>query len=1228
MRFSAEQLEKYVKFIIQRKVFDVDFYNSTYHQSFSLDKAIEHYLVSGEKLGYQPNSIFSPTFFKNKYVARVQSLPSLLLDYLYVGAKLGIKPCAGFDLRFIEKNYNIDPTNAMSFYLDSYLIGKPINPNKQFDAIFYLDTYQDVKAAKLDPYYHFINWGANEGRLPKSGFSWTKLVSQVGKFSSNTELFSAYVDLNESVAKGIGDRSTPAKLLNEVKANHRIDQYEVQDLINPKDSKPVIDVFAFYLTQFHQLPENDEWWGTGFTEWTNVVRGLPRFEGHYQPKIPADLGFYDLANKETIRKQVEIAKNSGVTGFGFYYYHFGDKRLLEKPLNLFLEDKSLDLKFFYIWANETWSRRWDGSEKEILIEQKYPEDLIRNIVDDAINAFNDDRYQKIQGRPLFVIYRVSVIPEWESFIEKMREEFKKKNQNPYIYMAQSFTDEDPTKFGLDGALEFPPHKYTRDIKPFTPDNIYTDAPDLKVYKYDDVLDFAKTVKRENFPLIRTCFPSWDNDARRQGNSVVLDGASPEKFKSWLNLIISETKSRPNDPQMICVNAWNEWGEGTYLEPDRRYGYANLNALKSVIVKSPWQGMGKVLLVGHDAFPSGAQRLLLSIGETLKNDFGAEISFLILRADKGYDGILNKYKELAPTFIVDGSHGKDIDTQLLELYSRGYSHAIVNTSVSSKVLPKMHHSWVTIQLVHELASVLEGIGSKEEITSWFKHTNKIISPTKSVKNLLKDNYGVTEKQSLIIPQGLYRNIRSVDEKTNLENWLKKLNLPEKPLVIVGLGYADQRKGIDLFIETCEKLSALHENCIFIWQGDWDPEIKKNLAGLTQKLIEAGKLYLIPVSDDIESLLAFADLFFLSSREDPLPTVAFESWSFGVPVLAFSKTGGIADLIEEHDSLGFVAKEMSSQATSQLIFDLFKNNKLKKNINLKDWVRVNLDWRDYVYRLYKELFMMPEVDVAIIGHNHADFIKPRVESIKEQSYPIKNILYYDVSSNPENLNRIETSLRDDKRLSLIKLPSNEGKLYKTWLEIAESSNAEFIHIAEGDDVIHPDFVRKLLEPLSKHEDAAFAFSAVEWIDADGSVTNKDLADYVTKNFHLSNYHEAIITPEKAFNSNFLVLNPILSMSSALWRRCDFINAIKSVEKELSEISFAFDWFLYFSIFRNGKKALFVNECLTKHRQHNQSMSARKEKHKEEISSCYKVFNSLYKSNDFQNLLQLREKYLLLL
>jgi len=353
-------------------------------------------------------------------------------------------------------------------------------------------------------------------------------------------------------------------------------------------------LLAFYLPQFHRIPENDQFWGTGFTEWRQLARSIPRFPGHYQPRIPRDLGFYNLAYVDSIAAQAALAKAAGIGGFAFYYYRFREGRVLETPLELLLKH-DLDMPFILIWANENWVKVKEGgalgkklaSRDRILLHQDYREEDDEDFLADLARHFSDRRYIRIGGRPLFVVYNPSEIPAAGVALSRWRERLSEMvGIEPLIFMAQTYNAVDPRLYGFDGALEFPPHKYMNTVPKRPVLDAFSSDYAGTVFRYDDFVAASLGDPEPAFDLIRTAVPSWDNDPRYPNHALTLDGASPAKYQAWLSALIGRAMSRPIlGTPLVAINAWNEWAECAYLEPDVYYGASYLNATAKAYVEA-------------------------------------------------------------------------------------------------------------------------------------------------------------------------------------------------------------------------------------------------------------------------------------------------------------------------------------------------------------------------------------------------------------------------------------------------------------------------------------------------------------------------------------------------------------------------------------------------------------------------------------------------------------------
>ena len=346
-----------------------------------------------------------------------------------------------------------------------------------------------------------------------------------------------------------------------------------------------IRAIAFVLPQFHPIPENDEWWGKGFTEWTNVAKAKPLFKGHYQPHLPTDLGYYDLRLAEARKAQAELAKAYGIYGFCYYHYWFNGKRLLNQPVDGILELGEPDMPFMLCWANENWTRRWDGKDDEILIKQKYSnEDDIAHIRWLCTHVFNDERYIKVNGCPIFMIYRQDLFPDIKKTAEIWREIAEKEfgYKGLYLCVAESFNrNVNPSQIDFDALVEFSPHAVIK-YRLSNRRGIFNKLG-LKKKEALDLRDFKRGVMDcinravPSYKFYRSVTPNWDNTPRKGSQGIVGVGSSPELYEQWLKHIVKEFVPFSEEENFVFINALNEWAEGNHLEPCIKYGLSYFEA---------------------------------------------------------------------------------------------------------------------------------------------------------------------------------------------------------------------------------------------------------------------------------------------------------------------------------------------------------------------------------------------------------------------------------------------------------------------------------------------------------------------------------------------------------------------------------------------------------------------------------------------------------------------------
>ena len=537
----------------------------------------QHYVIDGKRKGFDNgNHPANEKFFSEGYLLEYPDIEAAGIDPWHHYAEKGRAEGRDNGLhpekdRFFAEGYLEMYPDVLKSGMDPWhhyvLKGKKegldngLHPGKDiFFAEGYLKVYPDVAKENIDPWHHYVLKGKKEGRSGQ-----TNLVKTVSDFESYTNWI---FDVHENKTLFV---KNDGKIFRRKKSDPKI--------------------FAYYLPQFHAIPINDQSFGKGFTEWTNVSRATPLFKGHVQPRVPYDLGFYNLENIHVLERQVELAKQFGVYGFCFYYYWFSGKKVLDKPLQMFLDSK-IDFKFHLMWANENWAKRWDGGNKDIILEQKFNYSEIDDFYHDLLPFIKDDRYEKVGNKPILAVYRVALFGEklFQAFVSRLNELALKDGFDGFYFLGtNSFNFIEPQKYNIDGLIEFPPHGMkgltcvnSNDIEWF---NLNCKVNVYDTHKWIDSKGYLNQ-KIDNCKIFKCCFPSWDNSPRKAYIDAAIFIMQQNDFYNWLSGVISWTKSNhSSNEQYVYINAWNEWGEGAMLEPDTRFGYRALSTVRKVLEDS-------------------------------------------------------------------------------------------------------------------------------------------------------------------------------------------------------------------------------------------------------------------------------------------------------------------------------------------------------------------------------------------------------------------------------------------------------------------------------------------------------------------------------------------------------------------------------------------------------------------------------------------------------------------
>jgi O-antigen biosynthesis protein len=955
-----------------------------------------------------------------------------------------------------------------------------------------------------------------------------------------------------------------------------------------------VRAIAFYLPQFHPIPENDEWWGRGFTEWANVTRAVPQFVGHDQPRVPADLGYYDLRLPDVQRQQVELARNYGIGGFCFHYYWFGGTRLLERPLDAYLADPSLDLPFCVSWANENWTRRWDGLDDEILMAQSSdPEDDVR-FAASVIEYMRDERYIRVAGAPLLLVYRPSMIRDAKRTVERWRQTFHDAGIGDVFLASAQFDSLDPRPYGFDAAVEFPPHKLGRDLPRYESEaEIVNPEFGGTIHRYRDIVGAARGLDPEPYDLFRGVMPSWDNTARRLGRGTTFHGSTPEAYRDWLAFAGRWALEHPvKGESLVFVNAWNEWAEAAYLEPDRTYGFAYLEATRQALHELDRDGLReprRVLLIVHDAHRHGAQLNALHIAQTATEVYGARLDIILL----GGGDLLEEFRRWGTVHEL-GSIRDDVEAQdrlLGELRARGVERVLANTVVSARLLRQLHaHGFHVVSLVHELPGLIREYGLESEARDIARLADRVVFASEHVKTAFESLAGEVGPRALVRPQGLYQQPDSwqVSDATRRAA-RRELRIPEDAEVVLAVGFADLRKGIDLFMRVFAAVRRERPQALFVWLGCEDPEQVEWYTQEAAALHFSDSLRLLPRIPDVTRYYEAASVLLLPSREDPYPSVVLEALSHQVPVVAFEGATGCEDLLRS--SGGTLVPYLDVAAMAEATMGLLSDRDRREAMGRRGQsiIREEYDWASYVgFLLGLGGQPPPSVSVIVPNFNHARYLRQRLTSIRDQTYPVKEVIVLDDASTDDSIETLRR-LRDELGLpfTLVANEANSGSVFRQWATGVDRSSGDLVWIAESDDFAEPTFLARI---VACFDDPAvvMAYSESRQVDRDGVVLAEHYRDYVRD-----------IDPRKWLTSwqrpgsqeladSLSVKNTIPNVSAVLFRRQRLADVLDDEMAWISSFEIAGDWAVYVACLLRGGDIAFVAEPLNNHRRHDEGVT----------------------------------------
>ena len=1217
-RHTPAQLKQYMATLQNTGMFDAQWYQKQYGKR---KNPLLEYCQKGYREGKAPNALFDQAWYCNTYpdIKPEEIIPAF--HYAKHGEFEGRMPCERFDARWYRDHYKIDPSQGLALvhYINEGR-RKKFNPNAHFDVDFYNAKNPDVVEASMEAADHYYKYGWQEERAPNADFDVVayKNRSMNGALEMNpiTHILLSPCQQSESVVLVANDDNLPESVtdadlpsLGDIAGNIRYfanpgPDFEGPSTIDCSRLAAKAKTVAFYLPQFHAFEDNDQWWGTGFTEWRNVARGTPRYAGHYQPRIPRDLGFYDLNDESILHKQSELAKKAGIEAFCFYYYWFNGKRLMDKPLDMFAA-ADIEQDFCIMFANENWTRTWDGFESEVLIEQDYRDEDEDAFIADTAAYMRNDRYLQVDGRPLFIIYRPGLLPVAKETLARWKTKWKEAiGVEPWMLMVQGFGDEDPRDFGLDGAVEFPPHKVCKDI-PNMHDRLNILDPNYEGYAkaYPDVVARSLGEKPPAYPLVKTVVPHWDNDARREGRGFTMHGSTPALYEKWLSGAINYATNNPfKDEPLVFINAWKEWAEGAYLEPDVHYGHAYLNATRRAVHGlTGGRERQKLLLVGHDAYKHGAQMLLMSMAKIYTRQFGMDVTILL----KDSGPLVSEYQEVCTTVVLE-----QLGEQNLEGWARhqGFDMAICNTSVTGSLIPALSRAGISVvTLIHELPNLIEEYELAPNLQIIADQAQCAVFPSNIVQDGFNQYVSSPETEQVISPQGLYMPIEySADKRSAIR---AELGISNDAKVVLNVGYADLRKGFDIFLQIARQMVAERPDVHFIWAGAIDVDMERWVQSDLDKALEK-RIHLIGFTTKMADYYSASDCLFLSSREDPYPSVVLEAMCVGAPVVLFSKATGFDSLISRYGQV--VDRNDVAQINRSIVHCLYNDSRAEKKARA-EYVDKECRFDDYCFDLLHMLKPeMKKVSVVVPNYNYEEYMPSRLNSVFNQTYPIFETLVLDDCSKDSSVAVIGDVAEEANRvIELIENESNSGNVFHQWKKGMKSSRGDYVWIAEADDLADPEFIARSLESFT--DDTALSFTNSKQIDTNDELLAKDYNYYyriVDANLFQNDFR---LDGRDFIQRAMSTRNVIMNVSSVLWQRDVLNSSLDAIGDELFDMRLVGDWRLYLEALSGENRTVaYIADSLNVHRRHEESVthSLDTQAHLREIESIHTLVKSVIK------------------
>jgi glycosyltransferase involved in cell wall biosynthesis len=1164
-------------------LFDEEYYARLNPGAIASDSSpIEHYLKSGWREGRKPHPLFEPSWYlhANRDVLGTGVEP--LGHYVTRGWREGRSPHPLFDVPYYLSQapelaeIGLEP--VAHFLQQGARSG--LKPNPLFDPLWYARFNRQAMSLEENALIHYATRGWKEGCDPHPSFNISLYLEANPKVRSSNE---------DPLVDYLGrSRTESVPLMPDI----RQESLGTRSVLPDAGAKAI----ALYLPQFHRIPENDAWWGEGFTEWTNVRQGKPHFWDHYQPHVPhPDLGYYDLVDPRVMEKQAQMARQFGIHGFCYYYYWFSGRRLLETPTDRFLASGVPDFPFCFCWANENWTRRWDGAEREVLIDQQHSYESDERFIRDILPALRDRRYIRINGRPLLAVYRPGSLPDPNATFVHWRK-FCRREGLGEIYLAgfrTSFDLQDPETLGMDGAVEFPPHhcEVTR-----------TDRQELPVFNgfWGEIYDYRKLAENlvtrpiGSHTLFRGVMPSWDNTARMQNQATIWTNSNPQLYCRWLHRVVLQTRRHPNpDERLIFINAWNEWAEGAHLEPDERHGYAWLNATRlaleagssrPVIAQDSCEPY--LLVISHDAAMAGAQLLLVNLLRQWRK------RHLVIRIICVGDGELREeFEACFPTLLLSDYATPAQQDAALSGFLKGSPRAIYSsTVVNGPLLAQLRPLGVKIVThAHELQKSIERWAPGEIMAATLASSDFFLAGSVKVAENLSVSHGVAKDrleviQDFIEPWGEEQEPDAITKASTRE----ELGIGTEDVVVFGCGTTDWRKGPDLFLEIARLACSRDGRLKFVWiGGDPGPFMKE-----VENMGLRGRILFVSHRKESRRYYYTGHIFLLSSREDPCPLVALEAADAGLPIVCFADAGDIPGFVDEECGTAVPYEDLPAAALA--VARLANDAQLRRAQGTAGRKRVAerhscasaalriealLDHlsdespakaSDAKHRRQESL-----VSVIVPNYNHEKYLPERLRSIREQTYQNVEIILLDDASTDQSRGILESFSNQESRARFIPNAQNSGSTFKQWRKGLRQARGKYVWLAESDDAAEPEFLEALVEKLESDPELSLAYCQLEMVSPNGQKLGTSEEPWLSEIDPLRWKTDFVNDGLDEIRRFLVIKNTILNASGVVFRNAEGIANLVDDSMRLCA-----DWLFWVRLLQRGGVA-FVAKPLSRWR-----------------------------------------------